>query len=796
MSRRSITIVLTVLFLGLGTAIPALAQNLDERIDAAIELNRTGKSDEAIQNLNDILKDFPANRRAQIDLGVVYVWSAQAEEGIKLLDRFDSKDLPDYALSARGRANRATADYQKAISDYRALLARDRKDPDAFAGLVLSLADGDKANLATPLIVGWQEQNPATYTVTIASAYVFDKTEQYLNALLAYQRALEFDQSSSEAKRGAVLMLEKVGAHSIALKLAKESKSSFSAQELERLHLNLAAAHIRFARTYEPRSSERFRWADLALSELEGQQSMRARIDRLAALHDRRLMNQVIAEYEALVGEGVNLPNYAKDVSATAYLYLQQPEKSETLYREVYQAEPGNVSAGIGLFYALVELEQIDDALAHIEELDKLTPRFQEYRGSKSKHANPDKTSVLNTWATSPLFNNNPAEAQARLENLNDRAGGNAQFQIALAEIYRSRGWPNQANDQAKIAHSTETESVTLKTLLANLDQDLRRFDVAREKSGVLVEAYPEDKQVQRLNRRLEIHNMREMIISFNAANSDGSTFGSSSGDIEARVYSAPFRQNWRSFIDGGFATADFEEGRGQLFNGLIGLDHRSEKVYSEMALGYANGEKDGLKGKLSADYLFDDHWTVGGTAELFSDETPLRAVKNNVKSDSIFLRSSYRVSESLRFDGAIGFSDFDDGNERLSGYLGSTARAYSSAKYVLNLALTVYGSDNSLANAAYYNPEQDFSAALNTENQFLLYRKYDTAFWNDVSFDVGPYWQKNFGTSANYSGSYQHRWQWDGLYELSYGVRLASRVYDGDREIELSGFGRLAVRF
>ncbi|WZB75262.1 hypothetical protein WJ972_01275 [Achromobacter insuavis] len=67
-----------------------------------------------------------------------------------------------------------------------------------------------------------------------------------------------------------------------------------------------------------------------ALGEPARQDVLRARIDRLHALHARVRMADVVREYEALRAQDVAVPRYALNDVASAYLYLRQPKRPAT----------------------------------------------------------------------------------------------------------------------------------------------------------------------------------------------------------------------------------------------------------------------------------------------------------------------------------------------------------------------------------------------------------------------------------------------------------------------------------
>jgi hypothetical protein len=60
----------------------------------------------------------------------------------------------------------------------------------------------------------------------------------------------------------------------------------------------------------------------------------------------------------------------------------------------------------------------------------------------------------------------------------------------------------------------------------------------------------------------------------------------------------------------------------------------------------------------------------------------------------------------------------------------------------------------------------------------------------------VGGTFQSGFDGEPIGSVAYEHRWLLGRQVALSYGILVASRVYDGDREQQIEGFVQVGVRF
>ena len=91
--------------------------------------------------------------------------------------------------------------------------------------------------------------------------------------------------------------------------------------------------------------------------------------DRLSALASRRRAADAVKLYETLRERDIPVPLWAERDIAGSYLELRRPQEALSRYRQVVAANPDDFDANLGLFYALVETEQLDAATEHIDRL-------------------------------------------------------------------------------------------------------------------------------------------------------------------------------------------------------------------------------------------------------------------------------------------------------------------------------------------------------------------------------------------------------------------------------------------
>ena len=87
--------------------------------------------------------------------------------------------------------------------------------------------------------------------------------------------------------------------------------------------------------------------------------------DRLSALASRRRAADAVKLYETLRQRDIPVPLWAERDIAGSYLELRLPQEALSRYRQVVAANPDDFDANLGLFYALVETEQLDACLLY-----------------------------------------------------------------------------------------------------------------------------------------------------------------------------------------------------------------------------------------------------------------------------------------------------------------------------------------------------------------------------------------------------------------------------------------------
>ena len=235
--------------------------------------------------------------------------------------------------------------------------------------------------------------------------------------------------------------------------------------QMRRLQADALAEQVRLASMPTRNEADRFAIADRVLAHYDalipawstqGDETrddvIRARIDRLHALHARYRMRDLASEYEALRAEGVAVPRYALGDVASAYLYLRQPEQAAAIYQQVAQAEKATTTIRWTGWAtrpaATTRWPRPRISTAPLRSWTRPARAIRPGSTSGPAHAHPQRPAPAeHAGRRARLQADDTPEAQARLEGMARNAPNNSTLKSELAALYRARSLPRAGAD-------------------------------------------------------------------------------------------------------------------------------------------------------------------------------------------------------------------------------------------------------------------------------------------------------------------------------------------------------------
>lgn len=818
-SGRRIAAVLPLALACALVTLPAFGAPIDPEYDALILRAREGEYGPALVMLRQRVSMNQQDVRAIIDLIVIAGRAGRTEEVTEVYESVGvSVPLPAEALATVARAYRDERQWDQALAAYRKGIEPFPTDDTFVLGETMVLADAGKDAEAVKRGELLVSRAPNSVDRRLALSYAYARAQQPFAALEHADKAYQLAPNRAYVKRTYVFALQRARLADAALRVARENPGLLTPAQVRRLEGDSSAELVRMAGMPARNEAERHMLTDRALAQLDTQIAawddqgpdawgdvVRARIDRLHALYMRGRMLNVIEDYEQLRKENVEIPRFVQNDVANAYLYMRQPDVAASIFLDVaLDPESARAEASdqlvtqTGLFYALAEDELREEAQSLIDGAIPDYSPWLYYKGQEQRMPNDLHLDILRVGAQGRLLAGDTLAAQAFYDNLVRLGPYNSGLRAGRAEVLLERQRPREAEHELKLAETLAPRGLAVEVGQGYTALDLQEWRQADLLSQDVMSRFPEDLAAQRLARAVEVHKMAELQVSGNRGiANDSAVAGDGETGIETTLYSPPISDNWRAFTGVGYASGDFEEGKGHYRWVRGGAEYRARDVTIELEASgqnYGHGDKAGLR--LAGAFDIDDTWQVGGTAELKSRETPLRALKNDVSSNRLGAFVRWRADERREWNLSVTGSHFSDGNDRVEVGLLGRERVYTSTNLQADMGLDLAASHNTERDVPYFNPRADLTILPSIQLTHLLYRRYEAAWTQNAMVGAGLYSQRSEGSGGIFAVAYGQRWQPSDVLSMGATATAVSRPYDGDREREVRIVFDLNFRF
>ncbi|MFY9892672.1 MAG: poly-beta-1,6 N-acetyl-D-glucosamine export porin PgaA [Xanthobacteraceae bacterium] len=774
-----------LLVVGVIGAEQVLAQTITERREAAVLQARAGQLEPAIATLRAMLAAGEDDGLVAMDLSALLQQAQRLGEAIAVFEQAAVADPPDYALLAAARAYRDVHRYRDAEK-----LAQQgfKRFPDQTVWpllLALVLTDAGRPKEALEALSRPEVQNAPPLERLLAEGYAWRKAGDPYKAMSAYTEALKLAPTHQEARTASAAILQAQGGAYGAAAIAGIT-APYAVDE--------AAAMVRWGTDTRPSDpAHRFNGTDAAIARLdkllaalppppaEPAVRRRLRLDRLVALRDRYRMREVVEEGDALRADAP-LPPYAEEAYADALLYLRRPKGARAAYGRVLAASPKDVKARYGMFYAAVELEDFKTAYATIDSLANDEPIWRTYRDDPSRHDNPDRAYAEVTAASARFYGNQLADAWARVTRIVDAAPANSYARLTLYQIARARGWPRRAEAEGEIAASLNPDNVGSKIALAEIAIANYHFTEAQRMVSDLLAQYPEDQHVKRLARELDadIGWTLESMAKPSDSQGGGANDAGRALIMQTKLTGPPIADNWQFFTVADYADAHPPEGYVQRSRLSAGVEWRIPDLTATFYPSQSWGTLTKPGAGATLDWSATDQIKLAFSSELYSWDTPLRALLQGITADEYSTKATYRWDESSSVSGSFAYLPFTDGNQRFSAGVINTEKLIALPGFDLTGIGEVNASHNNRPAAPYFNPDQDLTIDGGLIAANTIWRRYDDSWVQTLSVNAGLYDQAHYPGNVIATVRYEHRWRFDPQMEFRYGLELSRRVYDG----------------
>jgi biofilm PGA synthesis protein PgaA len=692
-----------------------------------------------------------------------YKGAIQAFEKANLdLDRYPYHVLCwiAWAYFKTGEAKKAEAYYQNILS----------KNPDylkANIGLTYCLSVQGQGEKAIRILEELLAADPNNLEIRFARAFANEKGRRFWSAIQEYDRILELSPGNPVARKLRLRAMSDMGATSYALEQASREFPS-DVGIYHDIMGDMAVDRIRWG---EPKEA-----INILFPLAERSETPRYKFDYIMALVKNNDMQEAVDVYERLGKEGISVPPWVLEEVAWGYLYLEQPYKALALCDEALRARPDSFDGRMVKFYTLQEIREWNMARQVLDELDREIPEFI----GKGKNIRPNwnKLDIALAKGWFLIHEDRLRAAERYFEDLHEKAPAHTGLRNGLAHVYLFRGWPRKALEEFKIIETLEPESFKAQTGKIMGLNELAFKEQAREEARTLLSTYPKDKEVQKLIRRLEVEEMRELFTDVVVSREDDGTQDarfetkfSQPLSLYTRLYTFLL---WQQTRDDNLSSHFRRVG--------LGIDHilnSSLNLRQQFSVNYDNG---GDFGSFSlVNFHPDDYWSLNLAYDSFTTDIPTRARVYDIEANRFDIGIIYRESEWRSYQLSLSRFKFSDGNERGQALLGYEQGLWVKNDWKMRLFLDLYTSRNSRDGAPYFNPENDWSLSATHMTEHTVWRLYNRAFVHRLFLTLGNYKQSGFSNDVIGAIRYEQEYEFSDTHALLWGINLTRNVYDGE---------------
>ena len=759
---------LTVVFFSWASLLPQPAAADPDR-EQAVQWAREGQLDRAITRLQ-ALSAQSDDSRIRFDLIVILGWASRHAEAAAIWSRLPpDTPLPDYVRQA----------------------------------LIRSLLETGQTERADELARNWLIASPADPAAHIAAGQVAEKRGLRFDALRHYGLAETRKPERPDLHQSiARLLADLGGTHG-----AVSQSLNPSLRELA----NRTATRLRWATQIPPaQPSARFERVDTVIAELdaliarvraepEPDRGLIAQIlgDRAVAQVARERWQLALDDIEALRAGGASVPAYVRMAEGAALMGLRRPAAALEAYRLVLRESPDDLEARWGLFYAQVDT---NDWAGAYQTVDAIAPDPVLRVGDTGQpQGNPDWLYARIVGAQVRSWAEEHAEAWQRLVVLADRAPGHAPLRAALAAVAATRGWPRRADDEIRIAEMLDDQNRGIQIEAAESAMRRARWDEVRTRLPLLLERYPNDSSVLRMQREATLRDRYELRIELGLRD-EGEEARAAPGDnlsVSTRLYGPTRHDRWRVFTAAERATANTSGVYSAVRHRIgLGSQYRSADTTVETTVWQNTGSIQRLAASIDATTSPDDHWRWSASHSTFASDTPLRAIAGGITASATQLGTAYAWSELSSLSARIRMHDFSDTNRRQSAELSFSQRVYTAPEFKISLQPAVATSSNTRGDGPYFSPRRDHAVSVSALVERTVWRRDERMLTDRFTLGGGRYRQAGFESGTIAEASYEQTLQHSPALAFTYGLGLNRRLYDGLPEVAKFFFLQMISKF
>ena len=309
-----------------------------ERYQQALASAKAEDYEKSLSLFKTLIAEYPENINYLSDYVQILANAGKDKEVIALAEQVPREQVRAYVLEAIARSARNIQNYQTSENFYWTVIRRFPDRIEAYIGLAYLYVDQGRTQDALNIILPLKQKYPEHTEILFAAGYIYERDSQFFEALKYYEKVISINVTHREAIKRRILVTSKLGAPSLAYRMAKQYPDGFfSAEEMATIRWDQAAYWVRWGEAGNTLDERlRFEDTDRAIEELKANIAYldsnelndkdywekEIGFDLILALRDRFQMQQVIKEAEKLFAKKIELRTEVMIALADAYLYI------------------------------------------------------------------------------------------------------------------------------------------------------------------------------------------------------------------------------------------------------------------------------------------------------------------------------------------------------------------------------------------------------------------------------------------------------------------------------------------
>lgn len=814
--------VLTLSFLSLcmSQAVWAMSAT-DVKREEIIVFSRQGEA-QLTQAIPQLQKLYQQTRDVKVrdDLITLLMRQSRFQEATEVCANCANGGFSENELENLGKAYRSVKNPQKALDLYVLLAKKHPHNPNGFLGAALVATESGQYKLAEKYLHQYQAKFGADAQFKEARSYLLNRTEPDLAKFGRWQDELKAEPKNSALALELYRLAAQLGVRPLQEKLMADYPDLFNAKDknwlahdetISSIRGNTSLKRAELVKAYENLT------ALVAQTETADPLYAQALADRLAVANRLNDDAQVLENYQQLQALEKPLPTYVEEAYADTLLRQGSPHQALAIYQRL-EAEERQHSAkhdvNSALLFKLVsaasDAGQFALAQRYQDQIKEETHIWDFTKTTRLINPNYDRRFYsqvnLHNWR------GNQTQAEAMLtERVQDLTPGDPWVMLALADFEAGRNHYDDANQWAQKAKNylTDDEQVFFRNQRSAIA--LRQGDYAtvsdllkgyteaeKESSASIFKQYTEARR-GKFTAALGLSHPKDILPSKVSSNERTQEYFLYSPMTEAGhyIYAHQFETK---------VPTESENLRLQRLGVGANLNFFPLNVGIEAGSGTRLNDKGYMA--FNAGYTLNQHWQVAAFANINSQNTPIKAIRQGVYANDYGFSTAYTYRNWLQAGAGVSQMKFDDGNTKKSFNAWVAVETFKHDRWALSNGIRYdYQRAKYTPDAYYYNPVKAQSIEFSADLSYFQPFDYGITLTHHLRGTVGRYKQTEqletnnqlFTTQSSattWAVSYAHDWRLNKKYSLSYEIGRKKNMYDGDTEFNNYGNVNLTISF